>query len=295
MKSVLTIIINYNNVEDTRECIQSCMNSGVSHHDIVLIDNGSKPQVRSVLKDEFPDIRHVIINENKGYSAGVNAGLKIAVNESFDFAFVLNNDIVINASTIPECVKVFQSAKDIGAVAPVNYFYDRDEICFSGGYFNDKTGNTPHYRDSVKEDRPVEFLTGAALMVRTDLLEQAGYFDEQYFLYHEDGDFCRRVQAAGYKLFVAAKATVRHKVSKTADQNPFIYYYCQRNCLYAYKTYGNKKYLLWFIADFTKAILRLAKRAFISGRTHTDRLNLKYSLWGIWDFFRGIRGKNEKI
>jgi len=295
LEETLVVIINFNNVEDTLECLESCIKSGIGKNRILLVDNNSSGSVIQNIKNILPWLNILELPENLGYAGGVNAGLKEALKRGYGYSFILNNDIVLDANTLPQLISVLEKDSQIGICSPQNIVYGTANICFAGGYYDHKKGLTLHNTQHLAGPSEVDFLTGSAMLIRNSMLEKTGLFDEQYFLYFEDADFCMKVRQNGFKCVITPKSEVRHKVSKTAALNPFIYYYCQRNRLQFFARYGLKKYIVLFLYHFFADNLRLIIKGLLKPAKNKNFKNMSYSLLGILDFLRGKKGKNERI
>ncbi|MDD5455800.1 MAG: glycosyltransferase family 2 protein [Candidatus Margulisbacteria bacterium] len=295
LEKTLVVIINFNNIEDTLECLESCIKSGINKKQLLLIDNHSSQIVVQNIKNVLPWLSILELPDNMGYAAGVNAGLNEALNRGYEYSFILNNDIVLNSSTLPELISVLERDTQIGICTPQNIVYGTNNVCFAGGYYDHKKGLTLHNTRPLAGPLEVDFLTGSAMLIRNNMLEKTGLFDEQYFLYFEDADFCMKVKHHGFKCVVTPKSEVQHKVSKTAALNPFIYYYCQRNRLQFFARYGRKKYIVLFIYHFFADNLRLIIKGLLKPAKNKNFKNMSYSLLGIMDFIKGKKGKNERL
>jgi GT2 family glycosyltransferase len=293
---VLTVVINYNNVSNTLECVQSLLDSQVLPQAILVVDNGSSDAVKNEFKKQcMTDLNIIYLEENMGYAYAVNIGLQQAITQNYHYTFILNNDIVINQSTIPELLKSFQASDNIGVAGPVNYFYKQNKICFSGGAFDFNKGLTPHSHDLPKNYRFCEFITASAVMIDNNILAKTGFFDPTYFLYFEDADFCQKVIQHGFQLVVSPSSTVEHKVSKSASENLFIYYYCQRNRLFFSFKYAPKYKLPIFLFCFSKDLLSFILKGILKPTKHNNFQKLIYSLMGCIDFFLFQRGKKKRL
>lgn len=289
--TTLAVIINYNNTHDTLECYRSCIDSGLVPSDCMIIDNGSSPEVIKTLETEEPAMCIKKLGNNLGYPTAVNAGLTEALKKNYTYTLILNNDIIINQDTIPELIKTTKSNPPCSIAAPINYNYETNTICFSGGHYNFKNGTTPHYSDRPESDRQSDFITASAILINNQTLKLIGFFDDSYFLGYEDADFCLRAKKAGYQLWISAKATVRHKVSKTGKKYLESHYYALRNQLYFTYTYaGIGSKLIFSIKFIHKALKLLLKGLLFPNKNNNDKIAI-LTLKVIKDFLTKKRGK----
>ena len=167
------------------------------------------------------DIPHVTIltqEENSGFAGGNNVGAKWAVDNGFDYIFFHNNDGFFASNALEPLVEAFQADEKVGIVQSLMLLHPETELVNS-------TGNSFHYlgfgfcdeyRSKIKDLnlpklKEVDYASGAALMVRTDLLKKYGSWDGDFFLYHEDLEWSFRLRAAGYKILLVSDSIFYHK------------------------------------------------------------------------------------
>lgn len=177
-----------------------------------------------------------IYSGNKGYANGINIGLKKAIADGYNFFCVLNNDIYFKADFVNNCllsIKNYPKSIIGGKIyyAP-GYEYHADKyiksdlgkiIWYAGGEVDWDHSLTPHIGidqvDSAKYSKPAEidFVNGALMLFDKSVIEKIGFWDESYFLYFEDADFCVRAKKAGIKLYYEPSIIAWHKVSQSTD------------------------------------------------------------------------------
>jgi GT2 family glycosyltransferase len=237
------IILNYNSTNETRLCISSifshCNNSSL--FEIIVVDNNSNERDIESIKNYFPEkenIKLLLLDKNNGYGSGNNAAMKIA---SYPFFLILNPDTRFLSNPLPLIEDFFSSHSQAGVLGAAL----RNEQGFyqhSFGYFSDTTCRLMlDFLDSsliskVKEkyrltkmlhsSNAIEFdwVLGAFLCVRRIVFEEVGGFDEHFFLYFEENDWCRSIKSVGWKVFVLPKIQVLHYGSKITQRN-FEFYY----------------------------------------------------------------------
>lgn len=237
------IIINYNTKELTKNCINSVFsNFNNNNFEIILVDNASQDGSVEMLKDNFNErIKIVANNENFGFGPANNQGAKLAKGE---YLFLLNSDTIIKSNILNESEKFFSENKEAGIIAPKLFLGDGSEQPFAFGNFPklfnviiDKFKSSTPY---LNEPFEVEWLSGAALIIRKKLFKQLGGFDEKFFMYFEDIDLCKRVKEINYKVFVNPKISLTHLCGKSPSifTRRKKYYYDSQNYFYN-KHYGN--------------------------------------------------------
>lgn len=154
--------------------------------------------------------------DNPGYAEAVNEGLRWGLERGFRFFFVCNNDIVLEPGTITGLREALVQHPEVGAVSPVITFYPEvDRVWFAGGalWGDMLVTRHPGYTGRVRAYPPLfytEYLSGCALLVRREVLDDAGLMPEGYFLYMEDVEWSLRMRRAGWKLAVLGRPLVHH-------------------------------------------------------------------------------------
>jgi len=178
--------------------------------------------VENGVTTDYPNRIH--LSTNLGVSRGYNAGLRhfIGLGAGHDFALICNNDILAGPTMVQELVKTGTSEDSIGIVSPRIYYYGSRRIWFDGGSFNPWTGVSRHEGIRKIGARPkfreTQWVSGCALLIKREVIEKVGYFDEVYSpAYGEDIDYSMRVRQAGYKLVVNPNAILFHKVSQSTS------------------------------------------------------------------------------
>lgn len=241
MNKVVVVILNYKVVDLTVKCIQSVLKSNHKSLAVVVIDNNSEDDVEGKVK-KFKDLIFIQSGDNLGYAGGNNIGIRKALEMGADFVFVLNPDTTILKDTIGNLIQGLErySAE---VANPKIYFANSKILWFAGKIFDRANVLGLHrgvdQKDQGQYDKPSEMVdvTGAALMIKREVFERIGFFDERYFLYYEESDFGHRVHQAGFKIMYLPQAIVYHANAKsTGLGTPLQDYFITRNrMLYARK------------------------------------------------------------
>ena len=228
---VSIIILNWNGLEDTVECLESLKNISCPDCQVVVVDNRSEGDDVSILRERFGDYVHVIENDrNYGFAEGNNIGMRYAL-DSFDPAYLLllNNDTVVAPDFLDKLFKVAESDSTIGIVGPKIYYYDytgrKDVIWSAGGKVYKwrcwiykgmgwKDDDLPQYQNTAD----VDWVSGAAMMIISGVAKQLSFLDSRYFFGDEDVDICLRAQKHGFKVVYVPTARVWHKVGISRDK-----------------------------------------------------------------------------
>jgi GT2 family glycosyltransferase len=251
------VIVTYNAAAFISDCLHSVLNNTYDNFEIVVIDNDSKDNTVDIIKKKFKNI-HVFRNkDNYGYAAASNSGIKYFVKQKAVSILLLNPDTIIHKTLLEKCSRILMERKKIGVVGTIiTYINNPKKIWFAGGTFNSLFCFTRHpnmnkmLRDVKLVSKPVDFITGACMMIRTDILKSTNLLPENYFLYFEDTFFCRKVIEKGYTCYLLAKPLTQHLVSASTGikgSNKMsvdrAYYFARNPLLYIkYDVQGWRKY-----------------------------------------------------
>ncbi len=177
-KKVAIILINWNSYDLTRDTLKSLQKVSYKDLDVIVVDNGSTDGSGDRLEVEFSEVILLKSASNTGFTGGNNLGFQYAMEQGYTYAMMLNNDVEVEPDFLEPLVYALDENKRIGAVQPLIYFHhDREVIWNAGSVRNSWTGDTItleyNLRDRGHEKRwirkNVDWLTGCAFMVRTDL------------------------------------------------------------------------------------------------------------------------------
>lgn len=241
---VSVIIINWNGVNDTIDCLESLKKITYPNFDVVVVDNGSKGSDADILENKYKGFVKIIRSkENLGFAGGVNISVQYALDrkDCSDYVFLLNNDALIEPDCLDICVKKAKESRAgiVGAVIKRT----RDGKIFLGttSLINEFFGMSlikTHFPDPLPSFWEVQRVQGSAMMIDRELLEQSkkerGYYlKPDYFLYWEEAEFCCYARKRGYKVIVARDAVVNHYDAKSSGHDsPLTYYYLTRNRIF---------------------------------------------------------------
>lgn len=240
MVNVAVVILNYNLKKQTLACIESVKRAKYPALKIIVVDNNSKESIEEDIKKLGVDF--IQSGKNLGYSGGNNLGIQKALDLGVEYILVLNPDTTVNSDCIRNLVGMAEKNKS-QVVGPKIYFAGSNTIWFAGGKF-DKLNVIGKHIGVDEEDKgqfnniqEVDFITGAAILVKSEVFRQIGLFDEKYFLYYEDADFCFRAKNAGFKVLYAPSSVVYHQNAQTTGLGSSLqdYYITRNRMLFASK------------------------------------------------------------
>ncbi len=236
---VAVIILNWNGLADTCQCLESLRAVTYPNYDIVVIDNGSSGDDARVLQEKFPDsIRLIASPHNLGFAGGCNLGIRQALAAGADYVLLLNNDVTVDPPFLGEMVRAAESLPDAAALCPKVYFSDRPTvICSTGGRVYPwlgaarQVGRGQQDRGQFDQVAVRDYADGACMLIRADALQRVGPLDEEYFAYWEETDWCARARKAGYQSYYVPAARVWHKTARSQAPDSQYYYLFRRNAL----------------------------------------------------------------
>lgn len=198
--------------------LPDCLDSIRQHHwpadatEVIVVDNGSASDPTPVAERHYPGVRVVRTGRNLGFSAGNNAGARIATGEYLVF---LNDDTRVTPAWLDELVGVAER-RGAASVGALMVDWPGERVDFAGGLANlEGRGYALHYDDPLAAldaaEAPILFACGGAALFRRDVFNAAGGWDEPTFAYYEDVEIGWRLWMLGHEVWLAPKAVVHHK------------------------------------------------------------------------------------
>lgn len=294
------IIVNYNSYQDTLDCVQSILESVCTElFEIIVVDNASANdswEKLHVLSGKAVLLR---AEENKGYCAGNNIGIRYALERKADFIWILNPDTLIEKDTLQNLNTFAQGKKDMGILGCKLVYYPDTQYLqgFGGSDISiQKNGlmapgkHIYHLQSSdtaLPDAVSLDVIIGASMYIPRKVFETCGLMDERFHLYEDETEFCLRAAKFGFRHYAISSATVYHKEGwRKPGQKREAVYYTARNLLMLTKMHF-PKYLARnvFFTFFSRRFISLV----IHRRFDEARLICK----GVRDFFSGIEGKAD--
>lgn len=215
---ITAIILNYQNYQDIRNCILSLEKQILPNNyqlKILVIDNSPDDSDTKKLQLDFSRHEYIFNKQNNGFAKGVNQGINLKLLES-DYFLLVNND----AELAPDCLKILlEQSNNQSLAGPVIFYKENSNIIWQGGGFYKKLKMNLSVPDknkplTNKKTQLVDFLSGCVLLIPKNVIEKIGLFDEKFFFYGEDLDFCLRAKKAGIKSLYCPAATACHNIKK---------------------------------------------------------------------------------
>lgn len=260
MIKLSVILVEYNSLPHTKECIDSIFRNKEIEITVILVDNSDEedPEMQSLVRQN--DIIYLKTDRNIGFGQANNKGISYALAKTNpDYVLLLNNDTVIQPDTLQKLIKPFQEQEGLGiATSRIVYYHEPDKIWYGGAQLSrflgwplieDLNKNSDYNKSS--QSRDVEFISGCVMMFSKESLEKIKGFDEDFFMYVEDLELSIRALEMGYRLWYTADTTVLHKVQASKNSGeavglsphnpnlPFQFYHRTRNHWLTYRKHLN--------------------------------------------------------
>ena len=227
---IAIILINYNGMNDTLDCIESIMKSTYDNFLIYVVNNGSKDNC-TILK-EFDKVKLINLERNVGFGVANNIAAQRAINDGMDIIMCLNNDTIISNNTL-EIMKKNLDNKSI-VTCSIYYYSNPDKLWYGGGEISNYKGTFKH--KEYVNNRNVTFVSGCCFMMTKSCFEKIGLFSKEYFMYYEDADFSIKAILNNITIKYITDTRIWHKVGMSIkNQIGAKDYYLTRNRLYILK------------------------------------------------------------
>lgn len=220
MNLVSIVTVNFNQPAVTEALLASIFSTTtLKDIEIIVVDNGSKHNPVPQWMKKYPDVQFIRSDINLGFAGGNNLGIARAKG---NYLFFVNNDTEFTPGLVETLAQALDNNKNIGVVSPkIRYFDQPDMLQYMGytpmSYFTAR--NTCIGQFEI-DNGQYDYLTGetgyahgAAMMVRKQCIEKAGFMPENFFLYYEELDWCEHIKKAGYQIWLITDALIYHKES----------------------------------------------------------------------------------
>ncbi|MBK5269630.1 MAG: glycosyltransferase family 2 protein, partial [Bacteroidia bacterium] len=274
------IIVNYNVKHFLEQCLYSVQKAiramtgaaTLENAEVIVIDNHSADSSIEYLRPKFPGILFIYNNENLGFAKACNQGMQMAKGK---FILFLNPDTIIPEDCFQKCFSFLASHADAGALgikmldgsgkflkeskrsfpSPITSLY---KLCGLARVFpRSKLFSKYHLGHLDKnENHEVDVLAGAFIMIKKEVLEKVGGFDEIFFMYGEDVDLSYRIQKSGYKNYYFAETSIIH-----------------------FKGESTRKGTLNYVRLFYKAMSVFVRKHYVGGKAGFFNVLIHSAIW----------------
>lgn len=252
---VSIVIVNWNGIDDTKECLQSLLEIDYKNIKVIVIDNGSSNNEAEQLRNDVgdPRVQVVSLKRNLGFAIASNIGIRLSLQSGADYIMLLNNDTIVDRFFLSNLVSAIGKNPKIGIVAPKIYFYhDKKRIWYAGGkvnlYFKHKIiGIFQLDRGQFDNGGRTDYGLGACMLVRREVFEKVGLLAREYFYGPDDVDFCIRARRGDFLCWYVPESTIWHKESGTIKRhglmNKKVFYIVRNAIILKYKFLGSYRFL----------------------------------------------------
>ncbi|MDO8638521.1 MAG: glycosyltransferase family 2 protein [Candidatus Daviesbacteria bacterium] len=238
---VSIIIVNWNGGVIMIDCLKSLEKLNYSNWELILIDNGSVDGSEDSVKNFKLNFKKNILiknNSNLGFAKANNQGL---LNTKGEYVLLLNNDTKVTPDFLNILIEKMESDKSIGVVQPKIFLMDKKDYLDNTGTYLTKIGFLEHWGFMQKDgnefnkEREIFSAKGACLLFRKSIAEKVGLFDDKFFNYFEESDFCWRVWISGFKVMFIPDTYIYHKLgySSKKQKQVVVNYHSMKNMLCA--------------------------------------------------------------
>ncbi len=292
MVDLSVIVVSWNVRDLLRRCLHSLLQAPGFHLEaepnvdtppppgrrleIVVVDNGSSDGSPGTIRGEFPGVRLVANQENRGFTAANNQGLTLSRGR---WLLLLNPDTELVGAALSTMVEYMVSHPHVGALGPQLRYPDGSlqssrrrfptfatalvESTVVQEWWPDNALLRRYYMADTPDDaiQPVDWVVGACLLVRHEVYQQVGGLDEGFFMYSEEMDWCRRIRSAGWDVVYLPTATVIHHEGKSSEQvAPVRHIHFQSSKVFYFRKHHGRlqaEALRWFLlATYVYQLLR---------------------------------------
>lgn len=235
-RKLTLVILNYNSQFWLKKSLTTLkryyLNKTAYQVTTIVVDNASQDESVAMVKDEFPWVKLIESDQNLGFSAGNNLALQQVESE---YAMLLNNDVELTTdSNFDQLISFMDEQSQVGICTPqvklpngdldwachrgeptiwasLTYFLKLDQLFPQSNFF----GQYHHTYKNLSQPHLIDACSGAAMLVRTDYMNQVGLLDERFFMYGEDLDWCRRFRELGYQIAYYPQVSLIHHKYKS--------------------------------------------------------------------------------
>jgi GT2 family glycosyltransferase len=241
-KNVTFVIVSFKSGHIIEQCIKS-INSNIK---IIVVENSDNIHIKNYLENKFSNVEVIIAKENLGYGKGNNLGIS-KVNTQY--VFILNPDAILEENCLAELYKAHSILKDDFSILAPSFSNNY-------GFFSDQNN------DLKKEITEVDYVKGFAILINLKNVTFDKIFDENFFLFLEEVDLCKRIKNNGGKIFVIQKSKVKHLEKQASGDSLNIelcrnWHWMWSLFYYNYKHYGFFKAYKVTIPKLFSSIVKL--------------------------------------
>jgi len=280
------VMIQYREKEEMLEdCVRTLEGQTWRDFKVWLVVNGDKSGNAERVAERHPELELVRLEENRGWSGGNNAGIRLALAAGVEWVWLLNNDTLLEADCLERLMEHGTAHPGNKVLSPLildtqltpNIAFQGGKIDFANYEMRD-CGSLEEFRNLEEPEYP--YITGCAMLVHRDVFVKIGNIDERFFLYCEDTDFSWRALKAGFGLTVVPEAKLQHLGGQGTggyqNINPFRTYHIFLSSWFFWKK------RLGFVEFHTSFIRAFLAKRFIAGQSSRPSMELQAQCQALW-------------
>lgn len=213
------ILVNWNGKKWLEQCLPTLGKQTYKNFEVILVDNGSRDNSIDFVRKNFPKVKIIKSKDNLGFAGGNNLGLKKAKGE---LILLLNSDTKVPKDYLEKFIKAFDEIPNLAsAQSKIRLMFEPNKLDSCGAFWtstsflyhfgNGKNQNLPKYNQSFS----VFTNKGASMLISKKVIDEIDLFDEDFWNYYEETDFCHRAWLAGYECWYYPQTEIRHAMGVT--------------------------------------------------------------------------------
>ena len=222
----------------SEKIIDQCIKSINQNIPIIVVEHSNNKKLKEDLEKKYNNLKCILSESNLGMGAGNNIGIEAATT---DYVLILNPDVILENNTIEELFLASQNIENFSIIAPL------EKNFINYGFLNTKKSK----KNLESTPFNVDFVDGFAMLINKKKFSEIGYFDENFFMYLENNDLCKRSRDIGDLIYVIPKSKINHLAAKAVDKKYKDEVEFSRNWHWIWsKFYFNKKHYGFFKAFY---------------------------------------------
>ena len=252
-KDITAVITSFKSENKIVDCIKSLG----SEIEIIIIENSNDKKLKNKLEEKYSNLKCILSEQNLGYAKGNNLGLSLVKTK---YALIINPDATVQSNTIENFIQTAKLKQDFASIA--HFVQEKNQ------------NNLKGFRDGITEVKNVK---GFAMFLNLEQFRNIGFFDENFFIYFEEIDLCKRLIQNKKKIFLDTNIIISHAGGTSHEESINYEMEKSRNWHWMWSTfYFHKKHYGYFIAlikilpKFLSAIIKLIYFTFTSNKEKQD-------------------------
>jgi len=240
-KKICLVIVTYNRRDTVLKNLECVYNQEIRPNHIVVVDNFSQDDTIEVLKNRYPEVELIQLDDNLGFAAGLAAGMKANVNKDFDYFWLMDDDSFPQPDFLKKQLDNLEEA-NLGILGSYGFIHN---------YFN----QTKIDKGQIQE---VDFVLVDCALIKTEVIRKIGVPNASIFMMCEDLEYCKRIKKAGYKVLCLPNQSISRLHLGSATNTYALKwraYYHSRNHLYILIHFFSIKSLFYFLSMQSKFLI----------------------------------------